>query len=52
MLRNDRYRGVILRNKLRKTYRRGTKVRLERPSTEWLRIDTPSLRIVDEDLGP
>lgn len=50
MLRNDRYRGVILRNKLKKTYRRGTKVRVARPSTEWLRIDVPTLRVVDEDL--
>ena len=50
MLRNERYRGVILHNRCKKTYRRGTKVRLPRPEGEWLRIEMPDLRIVDESL--
>lgn len=50
MLRNERYRGMLVHNRVRKVYRRGTKVREERPQSEWLRLEVPELRIVDEGL--
>lgn len=50
MLRNERYRGVVPYDRTKKTYRGGTKVRVERPREEWVRASAPHLRIVDEAL--
>jgi hypothetical protein len=50
ILRHHSYRGIIVHNRVKKVYRRGTKVRVARPESEWLRIDVPELRIVDEGL--
>ena len=50
MLRRDRYRGVASYNKIEKTYRGGTKVRVPRPQEEWIEIPVPHLQIVDEEL--
>ena len=50
MLRRDRYRGVIVWNQREKTYRKGTKVRIQRDANDWIRVDAPELRIVSDDL--
>jgi DNA invertase Pin-like site-specific DNA recombinase len=50
MLRRSRYRGQIERNRQEKTYRGGTKVRLEREDDEVVRVEAEHLRIVDESL--
>lgn len=44
------YRGEVVWNRQRKRDRWGLKRYLARPETEWLRLDTPELRIVPEDL--
>ncbi len=48
MLRNERYRGILIWGKQEKAYRKGTKVRIPRPQAEWTTIAAPELRIVDE----
>lgn len=50
MLRNEKYRGVIIWGRFEKSYRKGTKVRLKRPQSEWLRVEAEHLRIVSDDL--
>ena len=50
MLRRERYRGVIVWNQREKTYRKGTKVRIQRDANQWIRVDVPELRIVSDDL--
>ena len=50
MLRRERYRGVIVWNQREKTYRKGTKVRIQRDANDWIRVDVPELRIVSDDL--
>jgi len=50
MLRRDRYRGVIIWGKHEKTYRGGTKVRVPRSKDEWVTLEVPELRIVDDDV--
>jgi site-specific DNA recombinase len=50
MLRRDRYRGAIVWGRSEKAYRKGTKVRLERAASEWVKVDAPELRIVPEHL--
>lgn len=50
ILHRERYRGVIVWNRYEKTYRGGTKVRIERPEAEWLRMEAPHLRIVEDDV--
>lgn len=50
MLRREMYHGVRVWNRYEKTYRGGTKVRVERPSSEWERIAVPQLQIVDDQL--
>jgi hypothetical protein len=50
ILRRPRYVGVIEWNHFEKTYRKGTKVRVEREKHEWLRIEAPHLRIVNDEL--
>ena len=50
MLRRERYRGVIVWNQREKTYRKGTKVRIQRDANDWIRVDAPELRIVSDDL--
>ncbi len=47
---NERYRGFIPYNRQKKTYRGGTKVRVERPKDEWLMVPAPHLQIVDDEL--
>jgi site-specific DNA recombinase len=49
MLRRERYRGRIIWGKHEKTYRGGTKVRILREAEQWVKLDVPELRIVDED---
>ncbi|MES1176504.1 MAG: recombinase family protein [Myxococcales bacterium] len=49
MLRRERYRGAIVWNRREKTYRKGTKVRIERGAHDWLRVDMPSHRIIDDE---
>src|SRR5262245_48935375 len=49
ILRRPLYRGEIVWNELRKTDRGGrTRVRVRRPEAEWVRVDVPALRIVDD----
>jgi site-specific DNA recombinase len=50
MLRRDRYRAVIIWGKQEKTYRGGTRVRVSRSKDEWVTIDVPELRTVDDDV--
>ncbi len=50
MLRRDRYRGRIVWGKREKTYRGGTKVRILREAEQWVKLDVPELRIVDEEV--
>lgn len=50
MLKNDRYRGVYTWNRIRKTYRGGTKVREPRPRKDWVQEQAPELRIITDDL--
>ncbi len=50
MLRRDRYRGHIVWGKHEKTYRGGTKVRIRRHSDQWVKLDVPELRIVDDEV--
>jgi site-specific DNA recombinase len=50
MLRRERYRGTLVWNTREKTYRGGTKVRIPREPSEWIRTDAPDLRIVDDEL--
>jgi site-specific DNA recombinase len=48
ILRRELYVGVQVWNKAKKTYRGGTKVRVARPASEWIRSELPHLRIIDE----
>ena len=49
MVRRDRYRGVVVWGKREKTYKGGTKVRVPRRPEDWVTIEVPELRIVDEE---
>ena len=50
ILRRELYAGVVVWNRSQKTIRGGTKKQRKRPEGEWLRIEAPELRIVDENL--
>ncbi|MGH7281418.1 MAG: recombinase family protein, partial [Polyangiaceae bacterium] len=50
MLQRDRYRGVMVYGRLRKTYKKGTKVRVTRTDDEIVTGEAPHLRIVSDDL--
>lgn len=50
MLRRERYRGILVWNTREKTYKGGTKVRIPRDPSEWIRTEVPRLRIVDDEL--
>jgi site-specific DNA recombinase len=49
MLRNERYRGMLIWGRRGKTYRRGTKIRIARPAANIVRTEMPQLRIIDEE---
>ncbi len=46
----DLYRGRIVWGKTRWVDRGGTKVKQDRPESEWLVVEAPPLRIVDDEL--
>jgi hypothetical protein len=48
--RRELYRGVIVWDRSQKIVRGGTKKQRQRPEEEWLRIEAPEIRIVDEKL--
>jgi site-specific DNA recombinase len=51
MLKNDRYRGVMIYGKSKNTDRGGrTRCRTPQPRESWVTVPTPELQIVDEDL--
>ncbi|AUX43692.1 uncharacterized protein SOCE26_051440 [Sorangium cellulosum] len=50
MLRRERYRGILIWNTCEKTYKGGTKVRIRRDPSEWVRTEAPDLRIIDDEL--
>src|SRR5262249_17824975 len=50
MLTRDLYRGVIVWNKMERVYRGGTRTKRRRPSSEWITVQAPELRVVDEAL--
>lgn len=50
MLRRDRYRGILIWGRQEKTYRQGTKVRVPRVESDWIRVEEAQLRIIDDDL--
>lgn len=50
MLKNERYRGVIIWGRYKKGYRGGTKVRIRQADDEILRVEARHLQIIDENL--
>ena len=50
MVRRDRYRGVVVWGKKEKTYKGGTKVRVDRTKDAWVTVEVPELRIVSEEV--
>ena len=50
VLRRTRYIGVLQWNRMEKTYRKGTKVRVERGAEEIVRVEAPHLRIVSDEI--
>lgn len=50
ILLRDLYQGVVIYGRTQKGYRKGTKVRLERPEHERTTLNMPELRIVSESL--
>ncbi len=50
ILRRTRYVGALEWNRMEKTYRKGTKVRVERDAHEVIRVEAPHLRIVSDEL--
>jgi site-specific DNA recombinase len=50
ILYRDLYRGVVVWNRIRKRDVWGLKRYLPRPEREWVRLDAPELRIVDDAL--
>ena len=52
MLRNERYRGIFVWNRTRKERNpeTGRKISRPRPENDWVRVEVPEWRIVDEDL--
>ncbi|MEO8797575.1 MAG: recombinase family protein, partial [Polyangiaceae bacterium] len=50
ILRRMRYAGIVEWNKMEKTYRKGTKVRVERDAGELVRVEAPHLRVISDDL--
>ena len=50
MLYNERYAGVIVWGKARKTYRKGARMRVKADEKNILRAERPDLRIIDPEL--
>jgi site-specific DNA recombinase len=52
MLRNERYRGVLVWNRTRKERNpeTGRKTSRPRPQSEWMRVEVPGWRIIPEEL--
>ena len=50
ILRRELYRGQIVWNKTRRVDRGCTRIKQDRPETEWLTVEAPELRIVSEEL--
>jgi site-specific DNA recombinase len=50
MLHRDLYRGVVVWNKTKWVDKGGTKRKVDRPESEWLTVEVPDCRIVDEPL--
>ena len=51
MLKNERYLGKVIWNRENEgVYRGGTKLREDRPEAEWVTVDRPELRIIDDEL--
>lgn len=50
MLYREAYRGRIVYGKTRWEYRRGRKVSVPTPESEWITVEAPALRIVPEEL--
>ena len=50
MLRNERYRGVLVFGRTKWEVRKGVRRKVQVPEAEWVRVDAPHLRIVPEPL--
>jgi site-specific DNA recombinase len=50
ILRRELYRGIVVWNRSQKAVRGGTKTQRKRSEDQWLRIEAPELRILDEEL--
>src|SRR6266481_1827894 len=50
MLRNDRYRGVLVFGRTTWEVRKGLRRKVQAPEAEWIRLEVPHLRIVPEVL--
>ena len=48
MLRRERYRGQLVWGAEGKTYKGGTRIRVEHPERDWVRVQREELRIVSE----
>ena len=49
MLLNEHYKGVLVFGKKRNSVRGGKKVVLSVPEAEWIRVDAPDLRLIDDE---
>jgi DNA invertase Pin-like site-specific DNA recombinase len=49
LLTNETYRGVVVWNKTRAAMKKGREVMVPRPESEWIKVEAPDLRIVDEE---
>lgn len=50
MLRNERYRGVLVFGRTKWEVRKGIRRKVQVPKAEWVRVDAPHLRIVPKPL--
>ncbi len=50
LLQNERYCGVLIYGRYKKAYKGGTKIRVKMPSCDWVRVEKPELRIIDQTL--
>ena len=50
MLRNDRYRGVLIFGRTTWEVRKGLRRKVHAPEAEWIRLEVPHLRIIPETL--
>jgi site-specific DNA recombinase len=50
MLHRELYKGIAIWNRTQSIQRRGTAIQRKRPESEWVRLESPELRIISEEL--